>query len=237
MTLDLDIKFLQTEYKENEINIIKDIFGLVCRNVYFNLSVHEHIPKKHKFINFNGISGTGKTVIKDHIKEVLQNEEKYVIDFDDEDDFIEKYGDNNILEVFNITKHDDELLKIISYFGLFEMRILMTPIKKLSMGQQTRLKYIRLFYKVKEGETSHILIDEFLTFVDEITSLNFARAIRKFLKDKDIKLYTFGVNSSLLGQFEDISYILGNSCINAVVEDGIVKYKHEKDTTLLNEWS
>jgi len=237
MNLNIHVKYMQTDYKENEINIIKDIFGLVCKNVYFNLNINENINDNHKFINFNGISGTGKTIIKEHIKAQLKEEGKDVIDFDDEEDFIERNKDRNIIEVFNIQNHDDEILKIISYFGLFEMRILMMKIEKLSMGQKTRLKYIYLFYKAKKDETSHILIDEFLTFVDEITSLNFARAIRKFLDDKDVKLYTFGVNSGLLGQFEDISYILGNSCINAVVENGVVRYKHEVDKTILNELS
>jgi len=236
MNLDIDIKFLQTEFKDNELKIINDIFGLICKNIYFNLTVHEKINDKYKFINFSGISGSGKTVIKEHIKEQLLKENKKVLDFDDLTDFEEKFNDKNIIEIFNITSHEDEILKIISYFGLFEMRILMAPIKLLSTGQKTRLKYIYLFYLINENETNYILIDEFLTFVDELTSLNFARAIVKFLKDKDIKLFTFGVNSSLVGQFEDISFILGNSCINARVENGIITYNHENNSKINEEW-
>jgi len=48
----------------------------------------------------------------------------------------------------------------------------------------------------------------------------------KFLKNKNIKLYTFGVNSALVGQFEDVSYQLGNSCMNAKIENGHIVYKN-----------
>ena len=129
-------------------------------------------------------------------------------------------------ELFNITDSKDEILKVLNSFGLFEMRILFSKIGLLSQGQRTRLKYIFLFFNISKTETSHILIDEFLTFVDELTSINFSRSIEKFLRSKNIKLYTFGVNSALVGQFEDISYQLGNSCINSIIENGNIEYKY-----------
>jgi ABC-type ATPase with predicted acetyltransferase domain len=226
MKLKFNIKFTQKEYTENETNIIKNIFGVPAKEIYYKLLVNENIDDKHKFINFTGISGSGKTVIKNEIKKILETENKHILDFDDLSNFEEKYNDINILELFNIVDSKDEILKVLNSFGLFEMRILLSKIGLLSQGQRTRLKYIFLFFNISKTETSHILIDEFLTFVDELTSINFSRSIEKFLRSKDIKLYTFGVNSALVGQFEDISYQLGNSSINAVIENGNITYKY-----------
>jgi len=241
MKLKIDIKYLQSEYTEKELNVINDIFGIFTKNVYFNLNVDEYINENYKFINFCGISGSGKTVIKEHIKKQLTQEGKTVLDFDDIDNF-DRFNDMNIMELFNITSGNDEILKILNAFGLFEMRLLLTNIGTLSQGQRTRLKYIYLFNNIEENET-YLLIDEFLTFVDTLTSINFARGIVKFLKNKNIKLFTFGVNAELVGQFEDITYYLGNSNINAIIENGKIIHKsadkvkalsHEKINELSN---
>ena len=61
MKLEINIKYLQKEYTQEEINIINDIFGLPCKNIYFKLYVDENIDENHKFINFTGISGSGKS--------------------------------------------------------------------------------------------------------------------------------------------------------------------------------
>jgi hypothetical protein len=64
------------------------------------------------------------------------------------------------------------------------------------------------------------LIDEFLTFVDSLSSVSFARSLRKYLEDKPVQLFTFGVNDALVNNFEDVTFILGNTKINAIVRDG-----------------
>lgn len=226
MRLRLNIQYKQKQFTGNETELIKNIFGVPAKDIYFKLLVNEEINDKYKFVNFTGISGSGKTVIKNEVKKILEQEQEHILDFDDLLDFEEKYSDMNILELFNISSSNDEILKVLNSFGLFEMRILLSKISLLSQGQKTRLKYIFLFFNISESETSHILIDEFLTFVDELTAINFSRSIVKYLKDKDIKLYTFGVNSALVGQFEDISYQLGNSSVNAIIEDGNISYKN-----------
>jgi len=226
MRLRLNIQYKQKQFTENETELIKNIFGVPAKDIYFKLLVNEEISDKYKFVNFTGISGSGKTVIKNEVKKILEQEQKHILDFDDLLDFEEKYSDMNILELFNISSSNDEILKVLNSFGLFEMRILLSKISLLSQGQKTRLKYIFLFFNILKSETSHILIDEFLTFVDELTAINFSRSIVKYLKDKDIKLYTFGVNSALVGQFEDISYQLGNSSVNAIIENGNITYKN-----------
>lgn len=237
MNLNINVKYLQKDYTQNELDIITNIFGLFTKNVYFSLNINEQFSDDYKFLNFSGISGSGKTVIKNHIKSQLLDEKKYVVDFDDsDDDFFEKHKNKNILELFDVKTSKDDILKIVSYFGLFEMRILLCKIEFLSQGQITRLKYIHLFNQISSDKTTYILIDEFLTFVDEITAINFARGIKKYLKDKNIKLFTFGVQSGLMGQFEDISFLLGNSCINAVIQDGKISYKHEHSTTSLDDF-
>jgi len=159
MKLQLNIKYQQTDYTDKEINIITDIFGIPCNNIYFNLKVNEEIDNKYKFINFTGISGSGKTIIKNKIKNLLLIEKKYILDFDDLLNFEKKYNDINILELFNIKSSSDEILKILGGFGLFEMRILLSKIKLLSQGQRTRLKYIWLIFNLSDSETTHVLID------------------------------------------------------------------------------
>jgi len=226
MRLRLNIQYKQKQFTGNETELIKNIFGVPAKDIYFKLLVNEEINDKYKFVNFTGISGSGKTVIKNEVKKILEQEQKHILDFDELLDFEEKYSDMNILELFKISSSNDEILKVLNSFGLFEMRILLSKISLLSQGQKTRLKYIFLFFNILESETSHILIDEFLTFVDELTAINFSRSIVKYLKDKDIKLYTFGVNSALVGQFEDVSYQLGNSSVNAIIENGNITYRN-----------
>jgi len=226
MKLQLNINYKQTNYTNKEMQLVADIFGAPCNNIDFNLKVNEDIDDKYKFINFTGISGSGKTVIKNEIKKILSSKREHILDFDDLDDFEEKYNESNILELFSIESASDEVLKILGGFGLFEMRILLSKIKLLSQGQRTRLKYIWLMFNLSDTDTTHILIDEFLTFVDELTAISFSRNIVKYLKSKNIKLYTFGVNSALIGQFEDVSYQLGSSCINAKIENGEITYKN-----------
>jgi len=225
MKLQVNIKYEQKMYTKEEGKIIKDIFGLNATSIYFNLNINEEIDEKHKIINFTGISGSGKTLIKEQIKEQLVSENKEVLDFDDLVEFDDKFADINILELFNIKKSDDDILKILGSFGLFEMRILLSKISLLSQGQKTRLKYIYMIFNSNSNQQTNILIDEFLTFVDSTTAISFSRGIEKYLKGKNIRLFTFGVNSQLVGQFESISYQLGNSSINAIIENGEIRYK------------
>jgi hypothetical protein len=82
------------------------------------------------------------------------------------------------------------------------------------------LKYVYLVRLAEDFDFSYILIDEFLTFVDSLSSVSFARSLRKYLNDKPIQLFTFGVNDSLVNNFEDVTFILGNTKINALVRDG-----------------
>jgi len=217
--IDVGIEFKKQEYLESELNLVNDIFGIFTKNVYFKIDVN-HELNNDKFVNFFGISGSGKTVIKDLIKEQLLNENKNVLDFDDLENFYDLYKDKTILELFEITSSKDPILKLLSGFGLFEIRLLTTKIKDLSTGQRTRLKYVYLVKLAEQAEFSYILIDEFLTFVDSLSSVSFARSLRKYLEDKPVQLFTFGVNDSLVNNFENITLILGNTKINAVVKDG-----------------
>ena len=81
-------------------------------------------------------------------------------------------------------------------------------------------------FNIDDTQTTHILIDEFLTFVDETTAIHFSRKIANYLENKNVKLYTFGVCSSLVGQFEEVSYQLGSSCITAKIENGHITYRN-----------
>ena len=249
MVINIDVRKEKEHFSEDEIQLINDIFGLFVKNVYFSMKADIAITDE-KFINFTGISGVGKTVIKDEIKEQAIKENKHVIDFDDLDESI--FFNKNIIEILNITSSEDEILRILSGFGLFEMRILTQKYETLSQGQKTRLKYIYLFWTIDKEKENYIFIDEFLTFVDDLSGISFANNIRKYLDNKNVKLFTFGVNFNLIGQFEDITYVLGNSTISAIVKNNKIEYLHDKkifddieiknnteketDNNMLEEW-
>jgi len=246
--LQLHSKFDKSSFTENEKKIMVNIFGLVAKDVYFEIKVNETITKDKKFINFYGSSGEGKTVIKDLIKDQLIQMNEKVFDFDDLSAFFEDNNERTIIEIFNIKEKNDDVIKILSYFGLFEMRVLLEKLKNLSTGQRTRMKYVYLMYNAIKVPGSFILIDEFVTFIDSLSGINFARGIRKFLESKDITLFTFGINDNILGQFEDISYMVVNGKISAIIENGEVTYNSKnmaynntkkvklKEKVHLDEW-
>lgn len=227
VTYNIDVKKQQTQFSEQDKKMIDNIFGLFVKNVYFSMKAKINVEKNDQFINFTGISGVGKTVIKDEIKaQCCQNKNLNIIDFDEFND--ESFYNKNIVEILDIKNNTDEILKILSGFGLFEMRILTQKYETLSQGQKTRLKYIYLFKNLSLNQENYIFIDEFLTFVDDMSSISFANNIRKYLKNKNVKLFTFGVNFNLIGQFEDVSFVLGNSTITAIVKNNVIEYLHDK---------
>ena len=225
----LDLKFDKESFSNEEISLVNDIFGLFVKNVYFKLVVDEKIRDTDRIVNFFGISGAGKTIIKDALKEqVVLDPEVNTLDFDEiSDQEWMSYKDKTIIELLDIRTGEDEILKIISGFGLFEMRILLTPIKLLSQGQQTRLKYIFLLNQIKEDQENYVFIDECLTYVDSLSATSFSKTLAKYLKGKPVRLYTFGVNDALIGQFEDVTFVLGNAGINAEIRNGEIEYKDD----------
>jgi len=214
-----DVNYTKKEYTEKEKELIGELFGLLGADIYFKLYVNIHLMGE-KFVNFFGLSGSGKTLIKEELKKNLLEKEKRVLDFDDiNKDFDEKYKDKTILEIFDIKDNNNELLQILGGFGLFEMRILTTKYQFLSQGQRTRVKYIYLFHLIDNTQYNYILIDEFLTFVDGLSSISFAKTIRKYLKDKKVQVFTFGVNDNIVRNFEDVTFIVGNTKINAMIKN------------------
>jgi len=222
--LNLQSKFEKTNFTQAEKDIMTEIFGLVAKDVYFEIKVDETITKDKKFINFYGSSGEGKTVVKELIKEQLLKMDEKVFDFDDLSSFFADNDDRTIIDIFEIKSKDNDVVKILSYFGLFEMRIILEKLKNLSTGQKTRMKYVYIMYQALKTPDAYILIDEFVTFIDSLSGINFARGIRKFLETKDVTLFTFGINDNILGQFEDISYMIVNGKISATIENGEVTY-------------
>ena len=86
MVINIDVRKEKDKFEENEIELINNIFGLFVKNVYFSMKANIKIEEDQKFINFTGISGVGKTVIKDEIKDQAQqskSENIHIIDFDD----------------------------------------------------------------------------------------------------------------------------------------------------------
>jgi ABC-type ATPase with predicted acetyltransferase domain len=219
--LDVKIKFDKKGFTQEEIDLSNEIFGMFSKDIYFEINVEYLLTENERFINFFGISGSGKTVIKDQIKKQLQTKENIkILDFDEIENFYENHKDKTIVELFNIKSGSDKILRLLSGFGMFELRILTAKIGTLSTGQRTRLKYAYLVQQIEEDKNNFILIDEFLTFVDSLSSISFARSLRKYLEKMDnIQLFTFGVNDALINNFEDITLILGNTKINAVVKN------------------
>ena len=216
--INVDIKYTQEDYTEDELALITDIFGIFSKNVYFSMFCNEQVPLNYDFITFTGISGSGKTVIKDEMKRDLsQDTELNVIDFDDFDDFKSKFQDNNIIEIFDIKEQSDPILKILSGFGLFEIRLLLTPIKLLSNGQIKRLKYVYITNKSVQDKKNIILIDEFASELDTLSTISFTRALVEYTKSKGAMLFVFGVQDAVVAQshcdvkgIKEKSFIMGN---------------------------
>ncbi len=236
--------FSRKEYNDKEKDIIKNIFGILPSNVYFYTKIDITLKDDINYYNMYGLSGDGKTVIKNELKDKLLLEDFKVIDFDDDliQNFTKINKDLNIIEAFDIKDNKDDILKMLSYFGFYEMRLLFEQIQNLSNGQQTRLKYVYMVYlAIKETKEMYILIDEFLTFVDSLSSISFARGMIRFLKDyKNINLFTFGVNDSIVGQFEDKTLGLSNGKLAFEInklnnqnkyEINYVNTKSQKDTS------
>jgi len=233
LDINVNVRYQQEGYTESELNLIKNIFGIFSENVYFSMSCQESIPMDYDFITFTGISGSGKTVIKDEMKKDLRADpELNVIDFDDTEYFLEKYGEMNILDLFKITDQHDPVLKVLSGFGLFEIRILLTPIKTLSNGQRKRLRYVYITNMVKDDKKNIILIDEFGSELDTLSTISFTRALVSYTKSKNAMLFVFGVQDAVVGQvncdikgIKERSFIMGNATVNTVVDNGQVIYK------------
>ena len=233
INVDVDVRYQQELLAGDDEKLVTDIFGIFSDNIFFAMKAQEKIPKHYDFVTFTGISGSGKTVIKEELKRDLsKNDDLCIIDFDDYEDFKTKFGEQTITDLFKIKDSEDPIFKILSGFGLFEIRIMMSKIKLLSNGQIKRLKYIYLIQQKNDNKYNIALIDEFASELDTLSTISFTRALVDYAKLNKVKLMVFGVNDALIGQvhslkkgINEVSFIMGNSCVLTTVDNGQVLYK------------
>jgi len=72
-----DVNYTKKKYTEKEKELINELFGLLGADIYFKLYVNIHLMCE-KFVNFFGLSGSGKTLIKEELKKSLLEEGKRV---------------------------------------------------------------------------------------------------------------------------------------------------------------
>jgi ABC-type nitrate/sulfonate/bicarbonate transport system ATPase subunit len=221
MKIKKEVHYKIKEFEDEELDLSQSVFGLVPQAVYFNFDCDLDIDtEKNKLIYVYGLSGEGKSILKDVLAEQLATE-MYVIDYD-------SYGSGHffgrkISEIFDLRKDKDFLISLFSAFGLFEMRNIFSRFEELSQGQQKRIRYMYLIYEAyKHCDVSNsvLLIDEFLTFVDSLSAKVFAQGIRKFMKKHmpHTILFAFGCNDNILGYWEDLIISLQNGKVVNVEE-------------------
>jgi len=221
-TVQYDIK----NFDEHELAVSQSIFGLVPQDVYFRLDIDIDLDvDKNKLFNVYGLSGEGKTILKDELYKQLSSTH-YVVDYDE----INIGGNIKMSELFNLEKDKDFLVKLFASFGMFEMRNIFSRFDELSAGQQKRIKYMYLIYQAYTSadysigdvdcSNSVIMIDEFMTFVDSLSSKVFVQGLRKFMKKflPNTLIFAFGCNDNIIGYWEDVTIKMQNGKISSIIE-------------------
>lgn len=225
MKINRKVEYPIKEFSQEELKLSQDVFGLVPQSVYFNFSVDLDIDvDRYKLVYVYGLSGEGKTIFKDELKKQFL-ETHYVLDFDDETLFQDYKRTDKLSTIFDLHKDKDFLIRLLSTFGMFEMRNIFSRFCDLSAGQQKRVQYMYLLYKAhKTGEIDKtncvVLIDEFLTFVDSLSSKVFAQGLRKFMEKSlpHTLLFAFGCNDHICYTFEDLNVHLQNGKVYRIAE-------------------
>lgn len=216
MKIKKSISFKQKEFNAEEMSMAKHLFGLTPSDVYFNFDCEVDLNiDEANFINVYGLSGEGKTVFKEVIKEKLNEDNITFIDYD------ELILPNvKVSNLFDLKNDRDFIIRLFYTFGMFEMRNIFEYFNNLSNGQKTRIKYIKLIYNAYKNNTKVILIDEFLTFVDSLSSKIFVNSIKNFVYKcmPNTCFITFGCNDSIINYFEDISITMQNGKIIEMYE-------------------
>jgi len=127
-----------------------------------------------------------------------------------------------VSSIFDLEKDKDFLVRLFSTFGMLEMRNVFSKVKELSAGQQKRIRYMRLLYEAykKKNKKTVVLCDEFLTFVDSLSSKVFAQGLRKFMTKMlpDTLFFGFGCNDHICFTFEDLNIHLVNGKVYTITE-------------------
>jgi len=221
MKIKKEVTYSIKEFTDEELALSQSVFGLVPQSVYFNFTIDIDIDiDKSKLIYVYGLSGEGKSILKDILYEQLDGA-MHVIDFDAFSSG--HFFGRKISEIFDLRTDKDFLVSLFSAFGLFEMRNIFSRFDELSMGQQKRIRYMYLIYeayKHRDGIPSVLLIDEFLTFVDTLSAKVFAQGIRKFMKKymPATVVFAFGCNDNIIGYWEDLIVSLQNGKVVNVEE-------------------
>jgi len=221
MKIKKTVEYKIKEFSDEELKLSQSVFGLVPQSVYFNFDIDLEIDlDKHKLIYVYGLSGEGKTIFKDELKKQLVNSH-YVVDYDNLPDLTSR----KVSKLFDLKRDKDFLIRLFSTFGLLEMRNVFSYVRELSAGQQKRIKYMYLLYDayrnaIIDKSNCVVLIDEYLTFVDSLSSKIFAQGLRKFMLASmpHTVLFAFGCNDHICYTFEDLNIQLVNGKIYKIVE-------------------
>jgi ABC-type lipoprotein export system ATPase subunit len=87
----------------------------------------------------------------------------------------------------------EERIEWLGRFGLGEARLLVTPVRHLSVGQRERLKLALLF----RGSPQTVIIDEFLSSVDRVTARIISYQLQKLVRKLGIRCYIATAHSDL----------------------------------------
>ena len=223
MKLQKRVRYQVKEFAPEETQLSQRVFGLVPQSVYFDFSVDMDIDTdKHKLIYVYGLSGEGKTIFKDSLKLYYNMIHYDIFDYDDNQFDKPKYKDAKLSELFDLEKDKEFVIRLFSTFGMFEMRNVFSKFSELSAGQQKRVQYMYLLYRAYKDEKRRcvILIDEFLTFVDSLSSKVFAQGLRKFMNKMlpKVVLFAFGCNDHICYTFEDLHIHLVNGKVYSTAE-------------------
>jgi len=226
MKIQKQVRYQIKSFTSEEIQLSQRVFGLVPQSVYFDFNVDLNIDtSKYKLIYIYGLSGEGKTIFKDELKKYLNMIHSDILDYDDNMFESVRLRTKKLSEIFDLEKDKEFVIRLFSTFGMFEMRNVFSKFTELSAGQQKRVQYMYLLYQAYKAEKERpgktvILIDEFLTFVDSLSSKVFAQGLRKFMNKMlpNTLLFAFGCNDHICYTFEDLNIHLVNGKTYAIAE-------------------
>jgi ABC-type lipoprotein export system ATPase subunit/GNAT superfamily N-acetyltransferase len=155
-------------------------FGLTAETGVRHL--HQDVEVlSHGLVYITGFSGSGKSCLLREIARSIHYQEPAVA----------QNEEKSLLECF--TGEVGEVIQWLGHFGLSEAKLLLTPVRFLSVGQRERL---RLALLLRE-KPKVIILDEFLASLDRITARNIAFQFQKLVRRFGITAYVATAHDDL----------------------------------------
>lgn len=172
-------------------------------------------------VYITGYSGSGKSCLLRKIKELLPHAVNEIPLVNE---------DESVLNCFS--GDVSESIQWLSQFGLGEARVLLTPVKALSVGQRQRLNLALLL----GSRPTAIIVDEFLSALDRTTARIIAFQLQKIIRRYRITCFVATAHDDLVDAlFADVVVRLDFEGRHEVLERGPLAELPEKKEIHIGE--